>query len=340
MPHVGMSTLEGFCAAILAGGGMRREDATTVAAHLVDAEAKGVVSHGVQRVPYYLKEFADDFTLPAADVTVTTKGPTLVHVDGGRGLGIMAMEAAVDALLEMGADQPLVAAAIVNVSHTGRMGRYSERLAGAGRLGMVFGGGGAERWPHVAPYGGRRGGLSTNPYALAMPGGSRGVVSADFATSASANGKIRLRRTTGEDLPEGWIIDADGNPSTKIADYDAGGAIVPAGGPKGYGMALIGELVGLALSPAPHEFNWLLLSLDLGAFGGAEGYDATAERVIDGLRATPPAPGFDRVRVAGDPEREKEAACRENGVPLHDAIWDVLVAAAGQTGAAVPNVGA
>lgn len=337
MPQIAIEPLESLCAAVLAGAGMRREDAATVARHLVDAECKGVVSHGVQRVAYYLGLADDGFIDWTGSVTVTRKAPVVIHVDGGRGLGICAMERAVDAVLEAGRSSPLVAAGIVNVSHTGRLGAYAERLAAAGKLGLVTGGGGGERWAMVAPYGGRQPYLSTNPWAIALPAGKHGPVSVDFATSATANGKIRLRRNTGEDLPEGWIIDREGRPSTKIADYDAGGAILPAAGPKGYGLATISELIGTALLPDAHEFNWLLLALDLDAFGTRQGYDALAERVVEQARATATAPGFDRVRVAGDPEREREACCRAMGVPLHEAIWRGLVEAAAQTGVAVPE---
>ena len=340
VPQIAMEILEPLCADVLAGAGMRRADADAAARHLVDAEVKGVVSHGVQRVAYYLEQFDVGGCLPVAEVTVERRGAAVARIDGGGGLGILAMNRAVEEAIAMGASSPIVSIAVENVAHTGRMGCHTEKLAEAGKLAITFGGGGQGRFAMVAPHGGRAPHLSTNPWAVAMPGGRHGVVSADFATCVTANGKIRLRRNAGEDLPEGWIIDRDGNPSTKIADYDAGGAILPMGAHKGYGMALIAELVGHAMLPDSHEFNWLLITLDLDAFGTAGRYDALAEELIETTRAVPPAPGFDRVRVPGDPEREREARCREQGVPLSDSVWRGLAGAAARTGVAMPQVAA
>jgi len=335
-----METLETLCADVLAGAGMRTGDAAMTARHLVDAEVKGVVSHGVQRVAYYLDQFDIGGCSRVAEITVEQRGSAVAKVDGGKGLGILAMERAVTEAIAMGQASPIVSLAIENVAHTGRMGCYTEKLAEAGKLAIVFGGGGQGRFAMVAPHGGRAPHLSTNPWAIAMPGGRHGVVSVDFATCVTANGKIRLRRNAGQDLPPGWVIDKHGNPSTAIADYDEGGAILPMGAHKGYGMGLIAELMGFAMMPASHEFNWLLIALDLNAFGTASRYDELAEEMIASTRAVPPAPGFDRVRVPGDPEREREALCRNEGVPLSDSVWRGLAGAAQVTGVTLPAVAA
>jgi LDH2 family malate/lactate/ureidoglycolate dehydrogenase len=338
VPQIAMEILEPLCADVLAGAGMRAGDAAVTARHLIDAEMKGVVSHGVQRVAYYLEQFDIGGARPAAEIAVEHRGSAVARIDGGTGLGILAMERAVEEALAM--ESPIVSLAIENVAHTGRMGCYTERLAQKGKLAIAFGGGGQGRFAMVAPHGGRGPHLSTNPWAIAMPGGRHGVVSVDFATCVTANGKIRLKRNAGEDLPVGWVIDKHGNPSTKVADYDDGGAILPMGAHKGYGMGLIAELVGFAMLPDSHEFHWLLIALDLDAFGTAGRYDALAEELIETTRAVPPAPGFDRVRVPGDPEREREARCRAEGVPLSDSVWRGLAGAAQRVGVVMPENGA
>ncbi len=332
MPTLSPERLEGFCGDILTSAGMMPGDAGTVARHLVDAEMKGVVSHGVNRVAYYLDLFDTDQARPVGWISATRRGATVVHVDGGRGLGIPAMERAVDELLDMGRNQPVVCAGIAEVGHTGRMGAYSERLARAGKLAIGFGGGGAEKFPMVAAHGGRGGTMSTNPWALSMEAGDAGMVSADFATCVVANGKVRIRRRTGEPVPEGWLSDRDGNPTTSIDAYDDGGALLPAGGYKGFGLATIAELVGGAMLGPAFEFNWLLIALDTDAFGMGAHYSETAAREVERLRASPPAPGFDRVRVAGDPETEKEARARVQGIAIHDGVWQGLVEMAEWTG--------
>jgi LDH2 family malate/lactate/ureidoglycolate dehydrogenase len=336
MPTFRAETLEAFCADILTGAGMEPGDAAAVARHLIDAEMKGVVSHGINRVAYYLDLFATDQARPVGTITAARRSSTVVHIDGGRGLGIPAMERAVDELLEMGRDQAIVCAGITEVGHTGRMGAYSERLARAGKFAIGLGGGGAEQFPMVAAHGGRGGTMSTNPWALAMEAGEAGMVSADFATCVVANGKVRIRRRTGEPVPEGWLADRDGNPTTSIDAYDDGGAILPAGAYKGSGLATIAELVGKAMLGNAFEFNWLLIALDIDAFGFGADYADAAEREVARIRATPPAPGFDKVRVAGDPEAEKETLARTNGIVLHDGVWQGLCDAARQAGVAPP----
>ncbi len=337
MPTLDADVLRDFCRDILVAAGMRDGDACAVAAHLVDAELKNVISHGVNRIPYYLSFFENRSAEPVADITVTRPAPSMVRVDGGSGLGILAMERAVDELIDMTSHQPVMAAGIVNVAHTGRMGAYAERLARHGLLAMICGGGGRERWRMVAAHGGRGGMLSTNPWALAMPAGEDSPVSADFATCVVANGKIRLRRQTGEEVPEGWLIDRDGYPTTKINDYDNGGALLPAGGHKGYGLAVIGEIVGAAMLGPTFEFNWFVVAIATDVFCSAEHYDENARAVVESLRASPPAPGIDRVRVPGDPERESEHRKRTSGIELHSEVWQGLVDAACKNGVPIPS---
>ncbi|MDG2480551.1 MAG: Ldh family oxidoreductase [Alphaproteobacteria bacterium] len=337
MPNVEPELLETFCGDILAGAGMETPTERIVAHHLVEAEMKGVVSHGVNRVAYYLDLFENGGARPVGAITATRRTSTVVHVDGGGGLGIPAMEHAVDELLDMGRDQAIVCAGITDVAHTCRMGAYSERLARAGKFAVGFGGGGSERFPLVAAHGGRGGTLSTNPWALAMEAGDAGMVSADFATCVVANGKVSVRRRTGEPVPEGWLIDSQGNPTTSIDAYDDGGALLPAGAYKGSALATIAELVGGAMLGDPFEFNWLLIALDVDAFGMGAGYAEAAAREVARIRATPPAPGFDKVRIAGDPEAEKEALARAQGITLHDGVWQGLIGAAAKAGVAVPE---
>ncbi len=335
MPTLPPETLETFRADALAGAGMRVAEARLVARHLVEAEVKNVASHGVNRVAAYLDRFAAGGARPAGEIVLERTGPTVLAVDGGGGLGIPAMERAVDELIAMARDRPIVCAGVRNVAHTGRIGAYGERLAAAGLFAMVFGGGGADRWAVVAAHGGRGGAISTNPWAFAMPGGGAGDVSADFATCSVANGKVTIRRRTGEPVPEGWLVDRDGRPTTSIDDYDDGGALPPAGGHKGYGLAVIAELAGGAMLGRAFEFNWIVIALRKDLFG-PDDFDADARAIVERLRATPPAAGVDRVRVPGDPERESEARRRRDGVALHDGVWKGPVEAAARVGVPPP----
>ena len=215
------------------------------------------------RIAYYLALFGTEFIDPRASPTVTDDGGSLIHVDGADGFGIPAMELAVEHLADAAPRHGLVAATVTRCGHTGRIGAYADALADHDLMALILGGGGHEIWPAVAPFGGAQGLLGTNPYAYAMPGGCHGNVVVDFATSATAQGKLAVARANGEPAPEGQIIDTAGRPSRNVEDFYDGGAILPAAGPKGYGMSLIAELVGFALLPQPLEFNWLVIAIDI-----------------------------------------------------------------------------
>ncbi len=338
MPILKPENLSGFCCEILSNAGMNSRDAHIVAEHLVDAELKNVRSHGVDRVAYYLDQFKAGHALSRAGIHVQRLPGSVLRVDGGKGLGILAMEAAVDALIEGGSSSAISCAGVVNVAHTGRIGAYSERLARAGKLAMVFGGGNGHQWNMVAAHGGRGAAMSTNPWALALPVGDNEIVSSDFATCVVANGKLRILRRTGKPVPEGWLIDKHGVPTTQLDAYDDGGAILPSGEHKGYGLAVIAELVCGAMLGEPHEFNWVIIAIDADAFGKHEDHASRSARIVERLRATPPAPGFDRVRVPGDPERESEIRAREHGVDIDESVWRGLLKAAKQVAVLPPAV--
>jgi LDH2 family malate/lactate/ureidoglycolate dehydrogenase len=253
------------------------------------------------------------------------------------------MERAVEVLATELETAWIAAAGIVNVAHTGRIGAFAERIAagptaagptaagptaaGRGCLALILGGGGHATFANVAPFGGTRGVHSTNPYALALPGGRHGTVVVDFATSATAQGKLMVARMKGEAVPEGLILDKTGRPTTDPRDFYDGGALLPAAGPKGYGLGLLAELIGSALLAAPHEFNWLILALKLKAFRDPADYAAAAEAYLARVKACPPAEGFSEVHLPGEIERVTEAERRRDGIPLGDDVWAEILAA-------------
>ena len=198
-------------------------------------------------------------------------------------------------------------------AHVGRAGAYPELAAEQGLVALAFVSGGGTQ-PRVAPYGGRRPVFGTNPLAAAVPLPGSPPVVIDFSTAAVASGKIRVLRDRGEALPEGWILDAEGRPSTSAADYYDGGMLLPAAAHKGYGLCLLVELLAACLTGAgsvgvPDSGYRLgngmfLQAFDVGAFMPLEEFAARAGALTDMVRATPPAEGYDAVLLPGDPERQ------------------------------------
>jgi LDH2 family malate/lactate/ureidoglycolate dehydrogenase len=178
---------------------------------------------------------------------------------------------------------------------------------------IILGGGNRKSWRQVAPFGGRKAILPTNPYCIGIPGGEHGPVILDFATAKIAGGWIYAARSAGAQLPEGVMIDNEGRPSTDPEDYYEGGALLPAGGAKGYALGLVAELVAEAmLGPATTECNWLMITLDTADYRNPSTIRSVAEEILAECRQCPPMPGFDRVEIPGERERVHKAV--SNGV--------------------------
>ncbi|MEM7168548.1 MAG: Ldh family oxidoreductase [Pseudomonadota bacterium] len=295
--------------------------ADQVANHLVDTSLCGMESHGIMRVLQYAEQMQNGSLDPMAEAKVYRDGRGVLRVDGGGGIGIPAMELAYETATEDALKNGMMALSIRHVGHTGRLGAFADRAAERGFLTICVGGGNRQAWRQVAPHGGARGVLPTNPWCVGIPGGSRGPVILDFATSKIAGGWIYAARSAGALLPEGCIIDRDGKPSQDPEAYFSGGAILPAGAQKGYALALVAEIIGEALlGPSTTESNWLLIALDTSRFREAPVMQAAAEEVLAELRNCPPAPGFDRVDIPGERERDHRHKAAGN-VAVPEETW-------------------
>jgi len=319
---------------IFTAAGAPDDIAAVVAASLVDSNLKGVDSHGVLRVPQYLTQIEDGWIQPAARPSVQQATATTALVDGQQGFGIYSLHYALDLAIEKAQTSQLAAIGLVGSTHTGRMGWFAERAAGQGVITIISGGGAHGKPAHmsVAPHGGAARVMATNPITLGFPAGSQAPVVVDMSTSATAEGKLRFYRDTGRALPPGWILDKAGQPSTNAHDFYDGGMILPVAGHKGYGLAVAAEfLTGVLLGQA-HELNWLILALKATAFRPEAEFVTNAAAFIQGLKATPPAPGFDQVLAPGEPEAQTIERRLVEGIPLPDEIWAMLQAAAHKVG--------
>ncbi len=320
MRYLSESQAKRLAETMLRAAGVRPKPADVVATHLIDASLKGVDSHGLERIPQYLERIDEGYILADAEPEVASVQDAIMQVRGNGGLGIPAMQLAADRLAPLAHERGIAAASVLDVAHTGRIGRYVETLANAGCFGLAFGGGSYQQGGRVAPFGGSRGVLSTNPYALALPGGSLGPVVVDFATSTIAQGKLSVAHERGTPVPPDSLIDKEGRPSEDAKDFYEGGALLPAAGPKGYGLALIAELIGFALIGVPKEFNWLIVALDLARFRTPSAFASAAEQCLSEVKAVPPSEGFEAVMIPGELERRAMEERRRDGIPLDGVL--------------------
>jgi uncharacterized oxidoreductase len=327
MPTVSGSELNRLCVAVLEAVGASPAAARAVAEGLVAANLMGHDSHGVIRLPAYVAAVEDGRVDPKAEPVLERDDGTVIVVNGRRGFGQVAAGYATTCLLRrLGEGRPLVAAFAHDGYHAGRIGAYAERIAATGAVGIAMvNSHGAGRL--VAPFGGHERRLSTNPIAFAAPLAGGPPIVLDMATSVVAEGKVRVRRNSGETLPESWIVDKDGNPSRRAEDLYAGGALLPLGGPvqgyKGYGLSLMVEVLAGALSGAgcsrPGE-TWS--GNGFFGLGIAPTHPAVAEDVLGLVRHV--KDGAPDVLAPGEPERKKRADREAHGIPLDAETWRQL----------------
>ena len=312
--------------AIMVAKGCPKDIAEEVAAHLIDADWSGVESHGVWRILPYAGYYDSGYLKADVRPELRQNAQGAWIVDGHGGIGIPAMSIAVRDVVARAKAGGMAAIALQNVGHTGRLGAFAECAANQGCLIIIIGGGGRENWRLVAPYGGRKALMSTNPYSIGIPGGDRGPVVVDFATSAAAAGWVYGAKIAGAQLPEGVLIDKEGAPTTDPQDYFDGGAILTAGGAKGYALSVAAEMIAEALlGPATTECNWLMLAMDCAMYREPTQMQSIAEEILEEFRQCPPAAGFDRVEIPG--EREADARVRNTGQPIHlpKASWEKIM---------------
>ena len=306
--------------------GCSEKTSRIITEHLIDSNLCGMESHGVMRVMQYAERMQTGtmHVNVEPEVGVSDTGATIV--DGKMGNGIPAMALAYETAVEMARESGMSALSVINTGHTGRHGAFADKAAEEGFLTINTGGGNHRVHGMVAPYGGTKGMLPTNPWCIGIPGGDRGPVVMDFATGKIAGGWLYAARSAGGLVPENCIVDKDGNPTRDPEDYFNGGAILPMGQHKGYALSLMAELIGEAmLGPSSPECNWFLLAIDTRKFRHPGALQKAAEEVLSDLRNCPPAPGFERVEIPG--EREREQRKKSNGViSVPEATWQQVLA--------------
>lgn len=349
MPVFSPAALERFAAQLLAAGGTTPEEAQLVAASLVDANLKGYDSHGVMRVPYYVQALQDGEMVSGAALEVLDEGPGRLVTDAHWGLGQVQARKLIDRLRDMVGQTGLALGTARHCGHIGRLGEYCERLAGQGLVSMLMvnSHGGAVR---VAPPGGRAPRLSTNPLAIGVPHDQEPLV-LDFSTSATAEGKVRVKKIAGQPCPEGWLIDSQGRPTTdpNVLYADPPGAILPMGGAqayKGFGLGLMIEILTGALSggtcakevPYPKKGNCVfVLLIDPARFGGRDHFAREVDALVRYVRSCPRVEGVEEILLPGDPERRLAQQRLREGIPLDAENWQALVRLAGRLDVPVPQ---
>jgi L-2-hydroxycarboxylate dehydrogenase (NAD+) len=288
---------------------------------LLEADLRGVPSHGMLRLPRIIARIASGATDPASSGTHAWRGEAFLAVDGGRGLGPVVAERAIAVLSERVRRTGVAVAAISNSNHIGMLGYYAEKAARAGSTMIAL----TTSEALVHPWGGRQAMLGTNPIAIGVPTGGEPFMM-DTATSVVSMGEIHDHANRGVPIPDHWAVDADGNPTTDPVAA-RGGAIAPFGQAKGYALGLAFEMLVTSLSGSAigRDVRGTLDDTSVCSKGDVfillDGPRPDLQAYLDSIRTAEPAAGFDRVLVPGERGRATKRQRLIEGVPIADEVW-------------------
>jgi LDH2 family malate/lactate/ureidoglycolate dehydrogenase len=340
MPTVLVDELRHLATEIVAAAGTPSDLASIVGESLVDANLAGHDSHGVMRLCGYVAFVRAGDVQPAARARVTHRDRATGRVDGAWGWGQPAMHLATDTALDLARAHGVGCVVVNRCFHIGRVIPYVEKAAREGMVAIAMSNAG----PAVAPYGGCSRLLGTNPFAWAVPRGEgQEPLSFDIATAAIAEGKLQVARAKGECVPPGMIVTPHGRPTINPIDFFDGGAILPFGGHKGYGLNLLAQVLGCGLAgmdtsgyEGPAGANGpLIVVIDIPPFADPAQFAREINGLCGRISASPPAADVEAVRLPGDQARAHRRTREKAGVPIPDATWAQITALAAQLGVEV-----
>ena len=332
---IGFERLRDFIAAAFVKAGMRGRDAEIVGALMAEADLQGSDGHGVIRLPQYLKRIrAGGVNLqPNIRVEKERAGMALIH--GDNAMGHLVMKRAAELAIAKAKDAGVAWVGAHWSNHAGPASLYARMPLAHDMIGLYFAVGNAN---HLPPWGGLEMLLSTNPIAAAIPAGDEPPIVLDMATTVAAYGKVKAKAARGEMMPEGWMIDRAGRPLTDPKRADEG-FLLPIGGYKGYGLALVvgliaGTLNGAAMgkelvdfnrdAAAPTNTGQAIAAIDPAAFGDLAQFKASVDTLIRDLRSSERMPGVDRIWLPGEQSHEKRVRQAKEGITLAPQLVKTL----------------
>ncbi|MCW4049930.1 MAG: Ldh family oxidoreductase [Candidatus Bathyarchaeota archaeon] len=338
---VNFDTLERFMVDVFKEQGVPEEDAKVCADVLITSDKRGIDSHGVNRLkPVYYDRLKKGIQNPVTDFEIVREGPTTAVVDGHNGMGHLVAKKAMDLCIEKARRYGMGMVAVRESTHYGIAGYYALMAAEAGMIGIT----GTNARPSVAPTFGAENMYGTNPLTVGLPTDEKFPFIYDAATSITQRGKIEVAARKGEKIPEGLLIDNQGEYLTdpkealarliegKAALLPIGGKGEETGGYKGYGFATIVEILSAALQGGAFlkaitgvNLGHFFIAVDIEAFTELESFKKTAGDILRELRASRKMPGQDRIYTAGEKEYLVWLERKNKGVPLGKSLQKELI---------------
>ncbi|WP_077611407.1 Ldh family oxidoreductase [Clostridium sp. Marseille-P2415] len=316
-------------------GGLKEEDAFTIAKDLAAADLRGLYSHGVSRIPMYLKRIDCKCVNPRPDIKAEQVAPAALRVNGDDGMGFLVAHKAVEAGIELAEKTGIAMVGCTHSTHFGMAALYVKQAVDAGYCCMVY----TNSSPALPVHGGRTSFLGAAPFAAGMPGGYESPAYVlDMAMTKTARGKIRVAMINNEPIPEGLALDSKGNPTTD-AKKAFEGVCLPFGGPKGAGLAMLMDMIAGMYTGSnyagdvsslyyrfdePQNLGHMIFIMKSDLFMNLDDYKKKMDIYYKRLKALPRAAGCDEILMPGEPEDRKTEENRKNGILLSGNIQESL----------------
>ncbi len=339
--------LEELTRAILAALKVPDCNARLVAESFVAANLRGVDSHGVHLLPYYVEHLRRGNIDVAAEGRIVSESGGCLLFDGEHGLGQRVSATCCDHAVRLAHAHGLGMVVARNSNHFGAAAFWGQRISEAGMIGIVF----SNASPSVPPWQGRASRVGTNPICVSVPSTRQGGWLLDMATTTVAKNKIlRAAANREPEIPPGWAMDAEGVPTTDT-DKAAKGLLMPLGGYKGSGLGLMIEIFcgvlgggvmstgvgGTYLFDRKMNTSHMFLAIDSARFQPLDEFQRRMTHLVGLIKSTPPAKGYDEVLVAGDPEWRIEAERLKTGITIDGATWSKIAAIAAELNVPLPS---
>jgi len=341
---VSASDLTEFCMGALRKCGVSEADARLTIDVLVTTDTYGVFTHGVKCLRGYVTRLRAGGLKADARPRVDHEGPAWAIVDGQCALGMVTSVFAMNTAIEKARTAGMAYVGVRNSCHFGAAGYYANLAAKADMIGMAM----ANDYPSMAILGAKKAVLGTNPFAYAVPAGKNDPIFLDIASSTVAGGKVRIAQTKNQKIPDTWMVDADGIPTTDPFLYPGSASLLPFAGHKGYGIALMIENLAGVLTGTGAMWdlnNWIdgrkdiptnhgaaFLAFNVGAITPLDAFKNRVDQLIRDIHETPKAKGTDRLYVPGEMEWQNRRAALANGISLPADVVESLRGLAGDLG--------
>lgn len=335
--------LEALVAAMLGRVGLNEGDATLLAEALVLADLRGMSSHGILRLPVYVRRLQMGGFAPHGEARVLRESAATVLLDGRNGLGALLTRRAMERAIAKAREAGIAAVGIRNSNHNGEGAFHVLPAIAAEMIGIATSNGS----PIMPVYGGRRPFTAPLPVTIGVPANEVPPILLDMALGMSSRGKILDHAERGVPLPAGWMVDADGRPTTDASWIKHGGWMLPIGGHKGFGLILMCEILSGLLTGGrfgkelvnlyddldrPQGNGQFVIAIDIGAFVDVGAFKARVDEVVRMMKAEPLAEGVDEILMPGEIEFRREADQRARGARIAAKVVDEVIALAGELG--------